>query len=267
MVLTPAACYPLYPAVAARGPLPEGGLTLDTGDAYVFRREPSDDPARMQIFHMREIVRDRRSRDGPELAERWRARAEAAAARARALHWSSTSPPIRSSGVRAGCSPPRSVTRSSSGSCWPRSPAHRRRSPHPTTTRTISGTPVACGRWTASPRTPAAWPSARSGSRWRCSARMASTSTRGPTRCRGPWSSELTDVPPRRGPSRCGASSSTEHRPHALHAPGRTYVETQLLRGRPDRAPARAGRRAAGDARVHRRAPTGKEISSPTPSR
>jgi seryl-tRNA synthetase len=57
MVLTPAACYPLYPAIAARGPLPEAGLTLDTGDAYVFRREPSDDPARMQIFHMREIVR------------------------------------------------------------------------------------------------------------------------------------------------------------------------------------------------------------------
>ncbi len=57
LVLTPAACYPLYPAVAARGPLPPGGLVLDTGDAYVFRREPSDDPARMQIFHMREIVR------------------------------------------------------------------------------------------------------------------------------------------------------------------------------------------------------------------
>ncbi|MFZ0040280.1 MAG: hypothetical protein WAK93_03170, partial [Solirubrobacteraceae bacterium] len=38
MVLTPAACYPLYPAVAARGPLPEGGVTLDTSDAYVFRR-------------------------------------------------------------------------------------------------------------------------------------------------------------------------------------------------------------------------------------
>jgi seryl-tRNA synthetase len=57
MVLMPAACYPLYPAIAARGSLPEGGVTLDTGDSYVFRREPSDDPARMQIFHMREIVR------------------------------------------------------------------------------------------------------------------------------------------------------------------------------------------------------------------
>ena len=76
MVLAPAACYPLYPAMAARGPLPEGGVTLDTGDAYVFRREPSTDPARMQIFHMREIVRigDRDT----VLAWRgeWRARAE-----------------------------------------------------------------------------------------------------------------------------------------------------------------------------------------------
>jgi seryl-tRNA synthetase len=57
MVLTPAACYPLYPAIAERGTLPDGGVTLDTGDAYVFRREPSSDPSRMQIFHMREIVR------------------------------------------------------------------------------------------------------------------------------------------------------------------------------------------------------------------
>ncbi len=57
VVLAPAACYPIYPAVAERGALPPGGLTLDTGDAYVFRREPSTDPSRMQIFHMREIVR------------------------------------------------------------------------------------------------------------------------------------------------------------------------------------------------------------------
>jgi seryl-tRNA synthetase len=57
LVLTPAACYPLYPAIAKRGALPEGGLVLDTGDAYVFRREPSSDPSRMQIFHMRELVR------------------------------------------------------------------------------------------------------------------------------------------------------------------------------------------------------------------
>jgi seryl-tRNA synthetase len=76
MVLTPAACYPLYPAVAARGPLPEGGLTLDTGDAYVFRREPSDDPARMQIFHMREIVRIADRETVLSWRGEWRSRAE-----------------------------------------------------------------------------------------------------------------------------------------------------------------------------------------------
>ena len=77
MVLTPAACYPIYPAVAARGPLPEGGLTLDTGDSYVFRREPSSDPARMQIFHMREIVRVADRETVLEWRGGWRARAEA----------------------------------------------------------------------------------------------------------------------------------------------------------------------------------------------
>jgi seryl-tRNA synthetase len=76
MVLTPAACYPLYPAIAARGPLPEGGLTLDTGDAYVFRREPSDDPARLQIFHMREIVRIADAETVVEWRIGWRERAE-----------------------------------------------------------------------------------------------------------------------------------------------------------------------------------------------
>jgi seryl-tRNA synthetase len=76
MVLTPAACYPLYPAVAERGPLPEGGLTLDTGDSYVFRREPSSDPARMQIFHMREIVRVAERDTVVHWREEWRARAE-----------------------------------------------------------------------------------------------------------------------------------------------------------------------------------------------
>jgi len=76
MVLTPAACYPLYPAVAARGPLPQDGLTLDTGDAYVFRREPSSDPSRMQIFHMREIVRVAGRETVIEWRNLWRARAE-----------------------------------------------------------------------------------------------------------------------------------------------------------------------------------------------
>ena len=76
MVLCPAACYSLYPVVAQRGTLPEGGLTLDTGDAYVFRREPSSDPSRMQIFHMREIVRVAERDTVIPWREAWRARAE-----------------------------------------------------------------------------------------------------------------------------------------------------------------------------------------------
>lgn len=56
VVLTPAACYPLYPTVAKRGPLPEGGRLYDL-QSYCFRHEPSKDPARMQLFRMREFVR------------------------------------------------------------------------------------------------------------------------------------------------------------------------------------------------------------------
>jgi seryl-tRNA synthetase len=68
LVLTPAACYPVYPAIAARGRLPAGGVTIDAGGAYVFRHEPSGDPARMQMFHQREIVRI----GEPETVQAWR---------------------------------------------------------------------------------------------------------------------------------------------------------------------------------------------------
>jgi seryl-tRNA synthetase len=54
VVLIPAACYPLYPT--ATGTLPEGGRTVDLR-SFVFRHEPSDDPARMQSFRQREYVR------------------------------------------------------------------------------------------------------------------------------------------------------------------------------------------------------------------
>jgi len=57
VVLVPAACYPVYPAIAARGPLGPGGHVVDAGGSYVFRHEPSGDPARMQMFHQREMVR------------------------------------------------------------------------------------------------------------------------------------------------------------------------------------------------------------------
>jgi seryl-tRNA synthetase len=68
LVLIPAACYPVYPAVAARGDLPPGGLCVDAGGAYVFRREPSGNPARLQMFHQREMVR----LGEPEAVAAWR---------------------------------------------------------------------------------------------------------------------------------------------------------------------------------------------------
>ena len=54
VMMTPAICYPLYPT--ATGALPEGGRRVDL-QGYAFRHEPSDDPARMQIFRMHEFVR------------------------------------------------------------------------------------------------------------------------------------------------------------------------------------------------------------------
>ncbi|WP_027795714.1 amino acid--[acyl-carrier-protein] ligase [Paraburkholderia acidipaludis] len=56
LVLTPAACYPIYPVMARRGPLPAQGRTVDVL-SYCFRHEPSLDPARMQMFRQREYVR------------------------------------------------------------------------------------------------------------------------------------------------------------------------------------------------------------------
>jgi seryl-tRNA synthetase len=53
VMLCPAACYPLYPI--ARGTLPRDGRTVDLV-SFVFRHEPSLDPARMQMFRQREYV-------------------------------------------------------------------------------------------------------------------------------------------------------------------------------------------------------------------
>ncbi|MFL5505811.1 MAG: amino acid--[acyl-carrier-protein] ligase [Gemmatimonadales bacterium] len=53
VVLTPAACYPVYPVLA--GTLPREGRLVDVC-SQVFRREPSDDPTRLQAFRMHEQV-------------------------------------------------------------------------------------------------------------------------------------------------------------------------------------------------------------------
>jgi seryl-tRNA synthetase len=79
LVLTPAACYPLYPLVAARGPLPAGGLLFDVA-ADCFRREPARSLDRLQSFRMREFVRLGSPGEITAFRERWIARARELAA-------------------------------------------------------------------------------------------------------------------------------------------------------------------------------------------
>ena len=54
VVLTPAACYSLYPTLT--GDQPADGRLMDVF-SYCFRHEPSVDPCRMQMFRMHEYVR------------------------------------------------------------------------------------------------------------------------------------------------------------------------------------------------------------------
>jgi seryl-tRNA synthetase len=78
LVLTPAACYPVYPIVAARGPVPSKGLIFDVA-ADCFRREPSKDIDRLQSFRMREYVCIGEAAQIVEFRERWMAKAKAIA--------------------------------------------------------------------------------------------------------------------------------------------------------------------------------------------
>jgi len=75
MVLSPAACYPLYPLVAARGPVPANGLLFDVA-SYCFRRERSFECDRLQAFQMREFVCVGRREQALDLQARWKSRAQ-----------------------------------------------------------------------------------------------------------------------------------------------------------------------------------------------
>lgn len=79
LVLTPAACYPIYPIAAARGPVPAGGSLFDV-EAEVFRHEPSTSLDRLQSFRMREFVKIGAPQEILEFRERWLARAPTIAA-------------------------------------------------------------------------------------------------------------------------------------------------------------------------------------------
>jgi seryl-tRNA synthetase len=74
LVLSPAACYPLYPLVATRGRIPAGGLIFDVA-ADCFRREPSRSLDRLQSFRMREFVRIGRPEEITAFRDSWMNRA------------------------------------------------------------------------------------------------------------------------------------------------------------------------------------------------
>jgi seryl-tRNA synthetase len=75
LVLTPAACYPVYPIVASRGEVPAEGLLFDVA-SDCFRREPSRDLDRLQSFRMREYVCVGTPEQIADFRERWMVRAQ-----------------------------------------------------------------------------------------------------------------------------------------------------------------------------------------------
>jgi len=77
VVLTPAACYPVYPVLT--GSLPTDGRLVDVM-SYCFRREPSDDVGRMQMFRMHEYIRATSAECAMEWRGIWIKRAEEFAA-------------------------------------------------------------------------------------------------------------------------------------------------------------------------------------------
>ena len=74
LVLSPAACYPVYPLVASRGHVPDSGLLFDVA-CDCFRREPSKMLDRMQSFRMREYVRIGTPEQVDEFRRNWMTRA------------------------------------------------------------------------------------------------------------------------------------------------------------------------------------------------
>jgi seryl-tRNA synthetase len=74
LVLTPAACYPIYPLVASRGKVPVEELKFDVA-SDCFRREPSRDLDRLQSFRMREYVCVGTPEQIKDFRKRWMTRA------------------------------------------------------------------------------------------------------------------------------------------------------------------------------------------------
>jgi seryl-tRNA synthetase len=75
LVLTPAACYPLYPLAAERGAVPASTLKFDVA-SYCFRRESTHEIDRLQAFRMREFVCMGSPPQALEFRTRWLDRSE-----------------------------------------------------------------------------------------------------------------------------------------------------------------------------------------------
>jgi seryl-tRNA synthetase len=80
LVLSPAACYPVYPLVASRCQVPAQGLLFDVA-CDCFRREPSKMLDRLQSFRMREYVCIGTPSQIDAFRRRWMKLAEGLAAR------------------------------------------------------------------------------------------------------------------------------------------------------------------------------------------
>jgi seryl-tRNA synthetase len=74
LVLSPAACYPVYPMAASWGPVPRDGLRFDVA-CECFRHEPSRHLDRLQSFRMREYVCIGTPEQVVDFRQRWIARA------------------------------------------------------------------------------------------------------------------------------------------------------------------------------------------------
>ncbi|HTT74519.1 MAG TPA: amino acid--[acyl-carrier-protein] ligase [Candidatus Binataceae bacterium] len=75
LVLSPAACYPVYPLQAAQGVLPAEGRIFDVA-ADCFRHEATHEPGRLQSFRMREYVFMGTPEQALDFRKGWMPRAE-----------------------------------------------------------------------------------------------------------------------------------------------------------------------------------------------
>ena len=117
VVLTPAACYPVYPTLP--GTLPERGRLVDVQNRVLPPRALGRPGAHADVPHARVRAR-RRARGRARVARRRGSSAALALLRlARARRPGADAPPTtRSSAAAGGCSPPTSASRSSSSSSW-----------------------------------------------------------------------------------------------------------------------------------------------------